>query len=265
MAINSPADYLAAKKQRLIIQKTASITAVANTQFQNFHQAGNPGAGTLAGTSTTTGVVPTDATAGCPIINAFDGGAKGYLTNLEAWAPVAMNLMIYDCLWKAGAYAFNANTSGQSPTSYASRVPGGTDFTGLELWLEAVTAFTGNLSCAITYTDQDGNTGASTGTVGTGAALIVGRMFNMPLASGDTGLQGVTGVVGSVASAGTFNVLVLRPLAKVRIPAANFLQKLNLYDLGCPEVFADSALMALPTPDSTATSTPWVMLEISNK
>lgn len=146
-----------------------------------------------------------------------------------------------------------------------ARVPGGTDFKGLELWSEAVTAFTGNQVTTVTYIDQDGNAGASTGAVGPGAAPIVGRMHNFPLAAGDCGLQGVTGVVGTTATAGTFNILVLRPLAKVRIPAANFLVKLNLMDLGCPEVFADSALLALPTPDSTATSTPWVALEISNK
>lgn len=264
MSILSLDDYLAAQKQRVIISRTASITAVAAMQFENFHLAGNPGAGTLAGTSTTTGVVPTDATAGFPVINAFQGGATGYLTNLEAWAPVAMNLTIYDCLWKAGAYAYNVNTTGNSPTSFSSRVPGGTDFKGLEIWSEAVTAFTGNQVTTVYYNDQDGNA-ANTGAVGPGAAPILGRMYNFPLATGDCGVQGITGALGATATVGTFNLLVLRPLAKVRIPAANFLQKMNLYDLGCPQVFADSALMALPTPDSTATSTAWVALEISNK
>lgn len=269
MAILTPADYQAARKQRAVLNKTASITAVAAQMFDNIAQAGNPGAGTLAGGSTTTGVVPTDATAGYPIINAFDAGAQGYLTNLEVWSPVAMNLCIYDVLWKAGAYAYNVSTSGNSPTSYASRLPFLEDdvtrnYNGLELWVEAVTAFTGNLSANITYNDENG-VSSSTGVISTGAALIVGRMFQMPLASGDSGIQGVTGVVGSVATAGTFNILVMRPLAKIRIPAANYFQKLNLWDLGAPEIFADSALYAFPQPDSTATSTPQVTFEIASK
>ena len=57
MAIASRDDYIAAKKQRAIINKTASITAVAFQQTQNIQAAGNPGAGTLAGTSTAAGVV----------------------------------------------------------------------------------------------------------------------------------------------------------------------------------------------------------------
>lgn len=264
MAILTLDDYLAAKKQRIVLNKTASITAVGANQSEVMHLAGNPGGGTLAGGSTSTGAVPTDATTGFPVINAFDGGATGYLTGLEAWAPVAMNLTIYDMLWKGGTYPFNSTVNGQTSTSYSTRVPSGTDYNGTELWAEAVTAFTGNATITITYLDQGGAAG-TTGAVATGIAPIIGRMIQFPLAAGDSGVSGITGSLCTVSTVGTYNVLVLRPLAKVRIPAANFMVKYNLMDLGCPRVFADSALIALPTPDSTATSTPWVNLEISNK
>lgn len=264
MPILSLDDYISSTKQRVIYNRTTSRTSTNNTPWEVMDLAGQPGAGTLAGTSTTTGVVPTSATAGFPSLTAFTG-TKGYLTGLEVWAPVAMDVAIYDVLWKAGAYAFNAATSGNTPTSYSGRVPGGTDFRGLELWMEAVTAFTGNPTVQVTYNNETGTTGRSTGAVALGLAPTLGRMTQLPLQSGDSGIQGVTGVTATVATVGTFNLLVMRPLARVRIPAANFLQKLNLIDLGCPEVFATSALMPVIIPDSTSTSNPWVAMEISNK
>jgi len=262
MAIASRDDYIAAVKQRLTINKTASIAATAFQQTQNLQAAGNPGAGTLAGAGVN-GVIQTDATAGYPIINAFTGGATGYLTRIEATAPVVMSITIADILWKGGTYPFNAAQAVTSP-SWSSRVPGGTDFTGLELWVEAVTAFTGIPAVTVAYTDQ-GGAGGTTGAVAATAALGIARQYQLPLASGDNGLQSITNVTCATATVGTFNVLVIRPLFRFRIPVAAYTMNFDLTQTGMPQVFADSALQALIAPDSTATSTPYVALEIANK
>ena len=66
MAITTLDGFLAAPMQRITLLKTASRTSVAAIPFSVFDVAGNPGAGVLAGTSTTTGVVPTDATRDAP-------------------------------------------------------------------------------------------------------------------------------------------------------------------------------------------------------
>lgn len=253
---------IGAAKQFSSLVKTASRTAVAAQWFSVFDVAGNPGAGVLAGTSTTTGVVPTDATAGCPTINAFGGGATGYLAQVEFGSSVACRIKLFDMLWKGGAYAFNANTSGQSPTSFASRVPGGTDFTDTQIWLEQVTAGTGVQNVNVTYNDQAGAS-STTGTVAT-AANILGRMWQLPLASGDTGVQGVTGVVGSVATAGTFNILVLRPIWSGRVKIANDGDTHGPDKMLMPEIYADSALFMAIAPDSTATGVPELEFIIAN-
>lgn len=263
MAITTWDGYIGSAKQTFSMVKTASRTAVAANWFSVFDIAGNPGAGTLAGTSTTTGVVPTDATAGCPTINAFGGGSTGYLAQIDFGSSVAGRIQLFDILWKAGAYAFNASTTGQTPTSFSSRVPGGTDFTDTQIWLEQVTAGTGVQNVNVTYTNQAGTTSRSTGTVAT-AANIVGRCWNLPLQAGDTGVQGVTGVVGSTASAGTFNILVLRPLWTGRIKIANDGDTHDLSKTGMPIVYADSALAMLIAPDSTATGIPELGLVIVN-
>lgn len=263
MTISTIDGLVAAAKQRIVISHLTNRTSVAASMESQFDIAGAIGAGTLAGTSTTTGVVPTDATAGCPVINAFGGSAKGVISRLEGSNTVAGRIRLYDMLWKGGAYAFNASTSGNTPASYSSRIPGGTDYTGLDLWVEQVTAGTLVQNVAVTYNDE-GGASSSTGTIAAPAAMIVGRMFQLPLAAGDKGVQGVTGVVGSVASAGTFNVLVLRPLGELRIRVANDSVVQGPLETGMPEVFADSALVMMFVPDSTDAQLPEIVIDIAN-
>jgi hypothetical protein len=255
-------EIIAAQQQKVRINKTASMTTVATIPFTPFAQAGNPGAGTLAGSSTTTGTVPTDATAGFPSIEPFVSGT-GHLAGVEFTSSVACRIYLYDLLWKGGAYAFNASTSGNTPTSFSSRVPDA-DYSGLEIWFEQVTAATGIQSVAVTYTNEGGTTGRSTGTISQGTAGIVGRMTRMPLQAGDRGVQGVTGVVGSVASAGTFNVLVMRPIGSFRVPLAGGGDTYDFTKTGLIRVYDDSALYMIIQADSTASGIPELLLDIRN-
>jgi len=253
-----------AASQTCRIMKSASRATIAAVPFSVFDLAGDPGAGVLAGTSLTAGVVPTDLTAGCPIITAFSGANLGYLSRVEASSPVACRLAIYDLLWKAGPYPFNAAQALTAQPSYSSRVPGGTDFKGTQIWLETVTAFTGNQSINITYTNQDGTGGRSTGTVATGVAPTVGRMFKMPIQAGDTGVQKIDNVTSTVATVGTFNVLVMDKKWEGRIRVAND-GIVHGPDLtGLSNIYADSALILVVTADSTSSSTPEVVFDIIN-
>lgn len=251
MAINSRDDYIAATKSQIVYQKTASRTSVASVPFSVFDQAGNPGAGTLAIGNTANGTVPTAATAGYPLLRT--AAAIPYLSTVVFRSSVACWIDLYDCLFSAGAYAFNADVTLATQPSYAGRVPSGTKT--LELWIEAVTAFTGNLSVQVNYLDQDGNAG-DTGVYATGAALIVGRMALLPLAAGDSGLQRVERVRGTVASAGTFNVHVMRWLWGGRVNAANAGDEDSLLKTGMPRIYDTSALRAVITADSTASGLP---------
>lgn len=256
-------NYLAAARQRMSMAKTATRTTVATGWFSVFDLAGDPGAGTLAGTSTTAGVVPTDATAGCPTINAFGASATGRISKVEFGSSVACKIAIFDLLFKAGAYAFNANTALSAQPSYSGRLPG-TDYKSTEIWVETVTAATGNQTWNVTYTDQDGNAGATTGAVGIGAAPTLGRCWQLPFAAGDSGVQTITNVQGGTGSAGTANILVLRPLWSGRVRIANDGDVHDMLRTGMPQVFADSALFMLIAADSTSSGVPSMDIEIAN-
>jgi len=265
MAIATLDQYIGANRQKISYTKTATRTTIAAQPFSLFEIAGSPGAGVLAGTSTTTGVVPTDATAGCPTITYSAG--TGYLTGVQFKNSVASTIVVYDLLWKGGAYSFNASTTGQTPTSYLSRIPGGTaaGTAGCtEIWVETVTAATGNQTWNVTYTNETGTTGRTTGAVGIGAAPTVGRMWQLPLASGDEGVSGVTGVAGGTGTAGTANILVMRPLWTGRVAAANDGGTHGLDLTGMPQVFPDSALFVMIYADSTSSGAPYLNLEVAS-
>lgn len=244
--------------------KAASRTTIAGVWFSMFDLIGIPAAGVLSGVNTASGVVPDATVAGFPLMSAFGGGTTGYVSNIDFGNTVAGRYGIFDCLWKAGAYSFGSVVSLATQPSYSSRVPGGTDFSNTSIWLECVTAFTGNQSIAITYTNQAGVTGRTTGTVATNIAPIVGRLFRMPLQAGDTGVQKIESVTASVATVGTFNVLVLRYIAMPRVRLINDGGVLGPDLTGLPTVFALSAIYVMFSADSTSTGTPEMQIQVIN-
>lgn len=266
MAITTLDQWIAGAKQRQPYKKTTLRTTVALRWFSLFDVAGNPGAGTLAVGDTTAGLVHTDAVAGYPTIFNF-GGGDGYLARFEAACTVACRLRLYDRIFSCGAYAFNANQALSSQPSFLGRVPGGTAAycAGCtELWVEQVTAATGQQAVTVTYTNEAGTAGQSTGAIGIGAAPTVGSMWQLPLQAGDKGVSLVENVQGTVATAGTFNVHVMRPLGAVRIPVANAVVVFDFLALGMPKLFEDSALFIALNADSTSSGFPDCDMTIVN-
>lgn len=266
MAITSHDLWVAAAKQRNVWKKTTARTTVANGWFSMFDIAGNPGAGTLAIGNTANGLVHTDATAGYPTINEFGGGALGYLGRSEVFNSVISRLRLFDRVFVCGAYAFNANVNLTAQPSFLGRIPGGTAALTAgctEIWVEQVTAATGNQAVNVTYNDE-GGASSSTGAVGIAAAPTVGRCWQLPLAAGDKGVSQINNVTGSTATVGTFNVMVLRPLLDIRIPVANAGEVWDYLRTGMPQLFADSALYALVMADSTSSGVPDLQLDVVN-
>jgi hypothetical protein len=166
-------------------------------------------------------------------------------------------------LFKAGAYAFNGNIALSAQPSFSARVPGA-DYKGLEIWVEQVTAGTGNQAVNVTYVNDAGVTGRTTGAVGIAAAPTVGRCWQLPLAAGDAGVQTITNVTGTVATAGTFNVLVMRRLWTGRVPVAGSGDVHDMLRTGLPQIYDTSALRILVAADSTSTGAPDIAVTVIN-
>jgi len=253
MAITTFDGLIASIKRRVTLQKTVSRTAVASVPFSVFDLAGNPGPGLLNVGNTASGIVPTNAIAGYPAMIAPSGSL--YLNRFLARSSVASWLDVYDCLFSAGAYAFNADVTLAAQPSFASRLSSAGDYIGLELWMETVTAFAGSQTIQINYLDQDGAAG-DTGSIATAVVPILGRMLALPLAGGDSGLQRIDRVRSSVSTVGTFNVHIMRWLWGCRINGANQGVVDTLLQTGLAKIFGETALRLVVTADSTATGLP---------
>ncbi len=272
MAILTEDGYIASAKQIINWVKNATRTSVALIPFSTFDLAGQPGAGTLAGTSTTAGVVPTSSTAGAPVINAFGGGAVGYLSRVAYFCSVICRLNMFDLLWKGGAYAFTAaTTTVTAPPSYLARTPDGAG-NGCEIWVEVTTAFvTGTAwQVQVTYTNQAG-TAARTSIISAAqaaAALTLGKKFQLALQAGDSGVQKIESVIvtngGTAMTAGNFNVLIQRPLWENRVTVANSGGVDDIFKTGMPIVYATSCICIDVQADSTSTGLPDFLIEIAN-
>jgi hypothetical protein len=270
--------YIGSAKQRIRILKTATRTVVATIPFSVFDLAGNPGAGVLAGTNTANGgVVPTDATAGCPSID-FTSNTS-YLSKVEYGSSVACRLSLHDMIVKMGTMAYNSGTT--TPTADTQPTisqrcpdyPGSGNVFGArnEIWIEIVTAMTSATAwnVQVTYRNQAGTSGriSIVSPNQAAAALTVGKMFMLGLQSGDTGVQRIESVIVTTgsATAGTFNVLITRPIwTSGRCMTANDGDIHDMLKTGLPIIYNDSALIIQVQADSTSSGVPEVALEVCN-
>jgi len=88
--------------------------------------------------------------------------------------------------------------------------------------------------------------------------------MRIPLANGDTGIQRIESIVGSIATVGTFNLVVMRSLWKGRVRIANDGDSHGMAKTGIPIVFDDSCLALMLAPDSTGTGVPELTATIVN-
>lgn len=276
MAITSLNDWYNSVKQKLTMIKTAARTTVATIPFSVFDLAGNPGAGVLAVGNTANGVVPTDATAGYPIITFTTG--VGYIAGIELNSTVAARAYLFDRLFAAGAYAFTAGTTSlTSQPAISGRCPdypgSGTSFgIGNQIWIEVTTAFvTGTAwQVQVTYTNAAGVAGRTSiiSAAQAAAALTLGKTFQMALQSGDNGCQKIESVIvtngGTAMTAGNFNVMILRPLWTGRVSVANGQIKDDMLKVGMPVIYLDSALLVFIAADSTSSGTPELIIDIAS-
>lgn len=247
-----------ASGQDAVISK-ASVTGVAGFWYSLFFVGGAPATAAAIG-NTTSGVIPTDATAGAPIINAFTGANTGYLAGFDVSNTVAGAVRLYDRLYHVGpisGLALATTTFTGQPT--LTRLPSSnTGGIGLELWLEVTTTFSATATTVtVGYTNSSGTSGrTATLDIASLSGQPVNRMFPFRLQAGDLGVQRVDNVVvgGVVSTTGAFNLVLLRTVAEHNVMAVGISEpRQDPFKTGLPPVYADSCLvlMMLCTTSST--------------
>lgn len=198
------------------------IAGTAITFLQNRYQSlwahdGFPGAGAAPGG---TAVAPDNTTDGGLKQSDPGGGRQKWLLNVENWLSNGQgSIMVYDRLLHISGFSgtvTSAQNVGGSITRYTT-----TEAWNNQAWIEIYTAIGGTgTTVTMSYTDQDGNSATSPATTIGGTNFQgQGRMIPLPLASGDTGVRGVTSVTlaATTGTAGDFGVTILRPLIEIPI------------------------------------------------
>jgi hypothetical protein len=255
--------------QRIVLQK-ASITAVANFYYTLWTAGGIPSAGGAI-SNISAGVIPTDATAGSPVINAFTGSNTGYLMTFDGSSSVAGVLSVYDRHWHAGPFVTTTlHTDTLSAQPALTRLPG-SNYAQLELWLE-VTAVFAAANTTVTVSYQDGATSPAGGNTQTATldsnlnAAPINRMLPFRLAN-SLGIQKINSVTigGATNTTGQFNLVVQRNIVDHTCVSPNIgRRKKGPFETGMPQIYADSCLAMMWLATTTSTGTVWAEGLIGN-
>lgn len=185
------------------------------------------------------------------------GGRQLWLTGAMMQFTNAGTWMLYDRLLHNGGLSgtvITAQAVGGTLTRYTNGV-------GNMLAVEIYTAIGGTGTTAvINYTNQDGNPAVTPSFVIGGAGFReAGRMIFVPLASGDSGVQGVTDIdlLASTTVAGSFGVTVVHPLLTLMNGGAGYPSQFDPAFMrpGVVEVLTDACLAQLLIPSATSATT----------
>lgn len=241
----------AAGRSVSILKVGAAMEAIG--VLHSHHAAsGFPGAW-APGTPGLTGAVLDNSFGGClPFANAGSGGI--YLTGFSGSMSVAGGVWLVDLLWYASGLSVTTTTAQtvNSITFPARDLNGSTNGEGVEFGLLVTTATTNAgavTNTTASYTDSDGNSGATATIASFPATAVAGTVVPFQLAAGDKGVRSIQSVTlgTSYAPSGTPVVLIVafRRIAFIPVPVANTGQSaqfagnpgVRLYDGSCLHIW----------------------------
>jgi len=219
---------------RTFLFNKAGTTGVVNSTNTLWFVGNQPAAGAAAAAAPG-GTVPVDSSTGAFIFDNPSGGATQHFAFGNPIASVAPNtLLLYDRIFSVTKTMNSTATEAVTgvPTRYQSVTPGAHDYAGnnfLMIECRTVLPATAHNWTVCTYTDQDGNAGATLPSVTGNASNIVNRLdqpvgtWFCPLASGDTGIKNLTQMQCSAAVAtGAIDFTIGHAIAFMPCGIANF-------------------------------------------
>lgn len=215
-----------------------------------------PAASSAGGTTYTQGSL-----AGYPKWSA--GGASTYIGRIGASFVTAGTVHIYDTLWACSGFVGNVTTA-QAVTGFTGLPTRNTTGAGCEIWVYCTTA-TGATASNITvqYTNSASVSGRNTVATAHITSMPAFRMYQVPLQSGDVGVQSIQSVTlsASTATAGSFGVMIVDRLCSISSPVANIGVSADFATLGMPAI-SDASVLSFVSQGST-TSTGIIMGQMS--
>jgi hypothetical protein len=220
-----------------LVKSAMAGTFAAGDIISLWTATGNPGAG-ITPAGGLTAAVPDKTLAGAMSFVNPTGGMLSYISKLAASSSVPTA----------------ASTSGSFTGFTVSRPDA--NGAGTELWIECYTANTATApSIILTYTNQSGTGSKVAGTVVGAAAMAIGLIKQVDLASGDTGVRSVQSYTKAATTAGIFGVTMIRRIAQIPCTLANISAAFDNFALGLPQIY-DSACISAAFRINTGTAAP---------
>lgn len=263
------AERTAGKGRDYYFQKVGTTGVVSATN--SLWRVGNQPAAGANASNAPGGDAPTDATTGAFPFTNPTGGDTQHFVGADVLSTVNANtLLLYDRIFQVNKTMSSSATEAVTgvPTRYQSNTDTDADAAaGNFLFVEiggALSATAHNWTVC-TYTDQNGNTGATLPSLTGNSSGIVNRLDHptgqwfAPLASGDYGIKALTQMqCSSAALTGTINFVMGHPIAFMPCPLANMICMVDGINtaFNLTRVFDDAALAFLEIikPATTATT-----------
>lgn len=262
MAISS-LDALIAGMQapQPFIKAGVTMAAVAGQRaYTPWYATGNPGSSSAnaAGINGEAVIPSLGASVGGRILRTNPVSGEARLARLAALANFTGTLWLIDRLWQnSGLSVTSTGAQAITPAALPARCGDGTAnganvMAGVE-WSAAGGA--GTPTVTLTYTDQDGNAGA-TGTLTGVASPPAGTFEIFTLGAGDTGIRAPTSFIQSATrTSGTMHLVLFRLLASIGVTSANVEAAIDGLTSGLPRIYDDSVLQLLWFPSGTTAVT----------
>lgn len=240
-----------AQPPRSILKAGATMEAVG-VPHTFWYTAGIPGAASANAAGVNGAAVSATQTGQIPRSN--PGAGSAYIAHLSATANVAGTLILIDRLWhNSGLSTTSTTAQAISPATLPARdVNASSNGEGVEAAVEwSAAGGAGTPTVTLTYTDADGNTGA-TGTFVGQATPAAGTFEIFALAAGDTGVRAPTSFIQSATrTSGTQHLVLFRRLAQVSVNGAGMGMVLDAISGVRVEVPDDAVLQLLWIPSAT--------------
>lgn len=249
------------------IYKPSVTSEGATTWHSLWKVTGNPTAGASPPAFTAgSGYVPTRATTGA--IGQANPSGNLYVAAINAITSTAGNLGFCDRMWACSGFD-TTSTSAQNITTPGTLTAGRDPNSGLDVepWIEIYGApgATG-ATWTLTGTDSTGTTGRTWTYAHIANAETVGQMAPMTAGTAIGGCRVPASLTCSVSSgtAGDVGITLLRRLAYVPQPVANWGGSLDAFALGLPEVFDDACIAMFVQCTTTVTGIWMVQLSLAD-
>lgn len=257
MAITTLDGAIAGFKAPVPLIKTGITMAAVGAMrgYTPWYAAGNPGASTATAVGINgEAVTPALGSTGGRIPRTNPGAGNAHLGRLAINASTPGTLWLIDRLWQnSGLVTTSTTAQAITPATLPSRDgAGGTNGANVMAAMEwSATGGAGTPTVTLTYTDQDGNTGASAVLTGV-ATPPVGTFEIFTLAAGDTGIRAPTSFIQSATrTSGTMHLVLFRVLAQLEVTAANIGNAIDAITSGLPRIYNDSVLQLVWFPSAT--------------